>query len=75
MSKLKPPTVFDPTEHPNDTVKAFDTYIRQWKLWYKAEGMDHLKPDASNETKADYFRASKPITSEPQYLPIPDYSL
>ena len=62
MSKLKPPTVFDPTAHPSDTVKAFDTYIRQWKLWYRAECMDHLKPDAPAAAKqlhqANYFRAS-----------------
>ena len=62
MSKIKPPTVFDPTEHPEDNVKTFDMFIRQWKLWYKAEGMEHIKPDASEHTKAihiaNYFRAS-----------------
>ena len=72
MSKLKPPTVFDPTEHPNDIVKAFDTYIRQWKLWYKAEGMEHIKSDAAIETKeryiGNYFRAS--IASNARLLDV-----
>eukprot|EP00112_Aurelia_sp_Birch-Aquarium-sp1_P010952 Seg2314.7 transcript_id=Seg2314.7/GoldUCD/mRNA.D3Y31 product="Transposon Tf2-3 polyprotein" pseudo=true protein_id=Seg2314.7/GoldUCD/D3Y31 len=70
MGSLKPPDPFDPIEHADSAVKAFDLYVRQWKLWYRAECMGHIKDDASDATKklhmANFFRAS--IARSPRLL-------
>ena len=66
-STLPPPKIFDPADHPEDAAKAFKLFIRQWKLWYKAECMQQIKPNTPEATKAqhmaNFFRASISINN------------